>query len=241
MTGMKKSMLRFLMFSVPLCLLVSCKSPETETYPFDGVWDFVRIEVPANRQAAYMLWQIRGNRIYVGGFQEGHLEKQDDTWYIIIQSHNNARLKVLFPDNDRMEVPDINGNTTFYRRRSWNGTEKYPFDGVWQVTGFTFSGKMSPHEYLTPKELVLEKHRQPGLDEPLIYRINNAYYVKDLITGADIPVRMVIVRNLVLMKYRISNPTLPYDGYNMVYRKRIKSNSQGEKDETDLAHTDDPE
>jgi|GEM_PF-6267560 hypothetical protein len=216
---MKKSFIW--MLALPL-LLSACRNSRTDEkiYPLDGRWEFVRAEVPPEYLAPYMTWHIRENKIYIGPAPapEGCLEQEGEDWYMVIYNYDGARLQVRFPRMDRMEVPDINGNVSFYVRLSRGDAPGYSRDGVWQMTGFTFSGRMSAHEFHKPADLVLFKHGQPG-GETLIYEIDGEYFTRDRITGKNIPVTLELSENTLLLKYRISNPDLPYDGYVMVYKK----------------------
>lgn len=194
---------------------------EENVYPLDGVWEFVRVEVPPERLAPDMTWDIRENVIHVGHAVEGRLEREEDSWYIVVYRFGGARLKVRFAGDARMEIPDVNGNISFYGRVGGGKEDsRYPRDGVWRMTGFTFSGRMSPNEFRRPADLVLVKHRRPGCRERLIQEIDGEYFTRDPITGENIPITLELSENTLLLKYRISNPSLPYDGYNMVYRRK---------------------
>lgn len=217
----KRAMKRlFMILMLPLLWLpVSCTSDKEGAYPFDGVWKFIRVEVPPERVRPEMVWRIEQNKIYVGGYFEGTLEAEGDAWFLRVHNADEARLKIRFPTRSRMEIPDLNGNVAFYQRMTFGKDDKYPWDGVWQLGGFTFSGRMSEYEIRNPEDLVLRKHTLPGRRKAMIHEIDGKYFTSDPITGENIPLTLEVSGNRLLLKYRISNPILPYDGYNMVYEK----------------------
>ncbi len=220
---MKKRAMKgvFMIFMLPLLWLpVSCTSDKEGVYPFDGVWKFVRVEVPPERVRPEMVWRIEQNKIYVGGYFEGTMEKEGDAWFLRVHHADEARLKVRFSGRARMEIPDLNGNIAFYQRMTFGKEAKYPWDGVWRMTGFTFSGHMSEYEIRRPEDLVLHKHSLPEHGKPMIHEVDGKYFTSDPITGENIPMTLEVSGNRLLLKYRISNPILPYDGYNMVYEKK---------------------